>query len=112
MQTATVTWATQPLHAGTYKPRVSWHYYRMSPTPTMAISVSQLELGNLIFSCENAWSSLQIDWTTLRAHGDLARGGLGHSRIAMTLDIYSHVSLDLEKQAAVKLNTVLMSGLQ
>jgi integrase len=37
---------------------------------------------------------------------------LGHSRIAMTLDIYSHVSLDLEKQAAAKLNAALMSGLQ
>jgi hypothetical protein len=30
----------------------------------------------------------------------------------MTLDIYSHVSLDLEKQAATKLNAALMSGLQ
>jgi integrase len=33
---------------------------------------------------------------------------LGHSRVAITLDIYSHVSLDLEKRAAAKLNTVLM----
>ena len=37
---------------------------------------------------------------------------LGHSHIAMTLDIYSHVSLDLEKQAAAKLNAALTSGLQ
>lgn len=37
---------------------------------------------------------------------------LGHSSIAVTLDIYSHVSLDLEKQAAAKLNTALVSGLQ
>ena len=37
---------------------------------------------------------------------------LGHSRIAMTLDIYSHVGLDLEKQAAAKLNAALTSGLR
>ena len=29
---------------------------------------------------------------------------LGHSRVAITLDIYSHVSLELEKKAAAKLN--------
>jgi integrase len=33
---------------------------------------------------------------------------LGHGSIAVTLDIYSHVSLDLEKQAAAKLDAVLM----
>ena len=32
---------------------------------------------------------------------------LGHSSIAMTLDTYSHVSLDLEKQAAATLNAAL-----
>jgi integrase len=32
---------------------------------------------------------------------------LGHTKIATTLDIYSHVSLDLERQAAAKLNAVL-----
>ena len=37
---------------------------------------------------------------------------LGHSSIAVTLDIYSLVSLDLEKQAAAKLNAALASGLQ
>jgi integrase len=31
---------------------------------------------------------------------------LGHSSIAITLDIYSHVSLDLEKRAAARLNAV------
>jgi hypothetical protein len=30
----------------------------------------------------------------------------------VTLDIYSHVSLDLEKQAAATLNAALTSGLQ
>jgi integrase len=35
---------------------------------------------------------------------------LGHSRVAITLDIYSHVSLDLEKRAAAKLDTALMGG--
>jgi integrase len=32
---------------------------------------------------------------------------LGHSRVAITLDIYSHVSLELEQKAAAKLNTAL-----
>jgi integrase len=32
---------------------------------------------------------------------------LGHSSVAMTLDVYSHVSLDLEKQAAATLNAAL-----
>jgi integrase len=32
---------------------------------------------------------------------------LGHSNIATTLDTYSHVSLDLEKRAAARLNAVL-----
>ncbi len=34
---------------------------------------------------------------------------LGHTKIATTLDIYSHVSLDLEKKAAARLNAVLRS---
>ena len=32
---------------------------------------------------------------------------LGHSRVAITLDIYSHVSLELEKKAAARLNAAL-----
>jgi integrase len=32
---------------------------------------------------------------------------LGHTTITMTLDIYSHVSLDLEKRAAARLNETL-----
>jgi integrase len=32
---------------------------------------------------------------------------LGHTKISTTLDIYSHVSLDLEKRAAANLNAVL-----
>ena len=32
---------------------------------------------------------------------------LGHTKIATTLDIYSHVSLDLERKAAARLNAVL-----
>jgi integrase len=35
---------------------------------------------------------------------------LGHTKIATTLDIYSHVSLDLETKAAAKLNAVLRRG--
>jgi integrase len=36
---------------------------------------------------------------------------LGHSSITVTLDVYSHVSLELEKQAAAKLNAALMGGI-
>ena len=32
---------------------------------------------------------------------------LGHTKIAMTLDLYSHVSLDRERKAAERLNAVL-----
>jgi integrase len=32
---------------------------------------------------------------------------LGHAKISPTLDTYSHVSLDLEKRTAAKLNAVL-----
>ena len=32
---------------------------------------------------------------------------LGHSKIATTLDIYSHVSLELEAQAVARLDTSL-----
>jgi hypothetical protein len=32
---------------------------------------------------------------------------LGHSKIATTLDVYSHVSLDLEERAAARLNAIL-----
>jgi integrase len=32
---------------------------------------------------------------------------LGHSSIKVTLDVYSHVSLELQKQAASRLNAAL-----
>lgn len=35
---------------------------------------------------------------------------LGHNQIAITLDLYSHVSLDLEIRAMDKLNTMLKKG--
>jgi len=35
---------------------------------------------------------------------------LGHSSVAITLDIYSHVSLELEKRAASRLNAALIEG--
>jgi len=35
---------------------------------------------------------------------------LGHSSSSITLDVYSHVSLELEKQAAAKLNAALTGG--
>jgi len=37
---------------------------------------------------------------------------LVHSSITVTLDIYSHVSLDLERQAAATLNAAFTHGLQ
>jgi integrase len=36
---------------------------------------------------------------------------LGHSRVAIALDIYSHVSLDLEKRTAAKLNAAFLGGI-
>jgi len=35
---------------------------------------------------------------------------LGHSKISTTLDVYSHVSLELQQQATAKLNAVLTGG--
>ncbi len=35
---------------------------------------------------------------------------LGHSSVSITLDIYGHVSLELERKAASKLNTALIGG--
>ena len=35
---------------------------------------------------------------------------LGHSKISTTLDVYSHVSLELQKQATAKLNMALTGG--
>jgi integrase len=37
---------------------------------------------------------------------------LGHSSVAITLDLYSHVSLELEKKAAATLNAALAGRLQ
>jgi integrase len=37
---------------------------------------------------------------------------LGHSNITITLGIYSHVSLELEKRAAATLNATMTRGLQ
>ena len=37
---------------------------------------------------------------------------LGYSSVAITLDIYSHVSLELEKQAASKLDDARSDGLR
>jgi len=47
----------------------------MLPTPKMAMSILILNTHNLIFTCENAWSYLQIHHTTVRIHGHLSRSG-------------------------------------
>lgn len=43
----------------------------------------------------------------LGEHPKVVQQLLGHSRIAVTLDTYSHVSLDLEKRAVARFNEVL-----
>jgi integrase len=52
----------------------------------------------------HTFATLLLD---LGEHPKTVQTMLGHSRIATTLDIYSHVSLELEKRAADKLNTAL-----
>jgi integrase len=37
---------------------------------------------------------------------------LGHTKIATTMDIYSHVSLELETRAATRLSTAITTRLQ
>jgi integrase len=52
-----------------------------------------------------AWSSV---WRLeLGESAKTVQTMLGHSKIATTLDIYSHVSLDLETRAAARLNEAL-----
>lgn len=43
----------------------------------------------------------------LGEHPKTVQTMLGHSRIAMALDLYSHVSLELERRAAARLNEAL-----
>ena len=53
--------------------------------------------------------------TWLLEHGvspKVAQTLLGHSSITITLDLYSHVSLEMEKQAAATINAALTRGLQ
>jgi len=35
---------------------------------------------------------------------------LGYSKMSTTLDVYSHVSLELQKQVAAQLNVALIEG--
>jgi integrase len=44
----------------------------------------------------------------LGEHPKVVQQILGHSKIAVTLDTYTHVSLDLEKRATEKLNQALI----
>jgi integrase len=40
-------------------------------------------------------------------HGKIVQERLGHSNIAMTLDLYSHVTADMQKEAAERLEVLL-----
>ncbi|WP_053956878.1 integrase [Inediibacterium massiliense] len=42
----------------------------------------------------------------MNEHPKVVQELLGHSSITTTLDIYSHVSLDMKEEAAEKLNTI------
>jgi integrase len=60
-----------------------------------------------LHDCRHAFSTWLLEQGI---HPKVVSNMLGHSSISVTLDIYSHVSLELEKQAAAKLNAALMGG--
>ncbi|MGB9866851.1 MAG: tyrosine-type recombinase/integrase [Bacillota bacterium] len=54
--------------------------------------------------CRHTFATALLE---LGEHPKVVQHILGHSRIAMTLDTYSHASLDLEKRAMARLNEAL-----
>jgi integrase len=42
-------------------------------------------------------------------HGKIVQERLGHANIAMTLDLYSHVTADMQRQAADALEATIAS---
>jgi len=56
---------------------------------------------------------MQIQRITRAPHcANVVWPDLGHSSIGTTMDVYAHVSLDLERQAMETLNAALRGGLQ
>jgi hypothetical protein len=44
----------------------------------------------------------------VKRQGPIAQERLGHANIAMTLDLYSHVTVDMQRQAAKKFQAALV----
>jgi hypothetical protein len=76
------------------------------PPPKTAPAV-RVHIMLTVLMCALATAYRRAGTPGKRQDGATVHMMLGHTKIAMTLDIYSHVSLDLEKKAAVSLNAVL-----
>jgi integrase len=59
-----------------------------------------------VHDLRHAFATIMLE---LGEHPKTVSTMLGHSSIKITLDIYSHVSLDVEKQAAVRLDAALQA---
>ena len=55
-------------------------------------------------SARHAYATIALE---LGESAKVVQSNLGHAKIATTLDTYSHVSLDLQKQAAARMNEAL-----
>jgi integrase len=55
-------------------------------------------------SARHAYATMALE---LGESAKVVQSNLGHAKISTTLDTYNHVSLDLQKQAAARLNTAL-----
>jgi integrase len=60
-----------------------------------------------LYDARHTFATLMLE---LEEHPKTVQAMLGHSSVAITLDIYSHVSLELETRAAAKLNAALMGA--
>jgi integrase len=55
-------------------------------------------------SARHAYATIALELGEL---AKVVQTNLGHSKISTTLDTYSHVSMDLAKQAAARMNDAL-----
>lgn len=68
--------------------------------------IEQAELPSIRFhDARHTFATLMLEWGE---SPKTVQTMLGHSRVAITPDIYSHMSLELEKKAATKLNAALI----